>query len=190
MELCVNSAVATRFAALDFETADNGRDSACALSIVLVENNQVQTTWTRLIRPPRSRFLFTYIHGIAWRDVQHQPVFKEYWPEIRGLLQGVHFVAAHNASFDRGVMTACCQSAGAEPLNLKYVCTVRVARAVWNLRPTKLSDVCRHLQIPLQHHDATSDATACARIVLAARDRGHDYPVMLAKQALRPAVKV
>ena len=29
------------FVALDFETADNGRDSACALGLVRVKNNQI-----------------------------------------------------------------------------------------------------------------------------------------------------
>ena len=40
------------------------------------------------------------------------------------------------------------------------------------IRPTKLPDVCRRLGIPLLHHDAASDATACARIVLAAEAEG------------------
>ena len=42
-----------------------------------------------------------------------------------------------------------------------------MARRAWNLRPTKLPDVCRHLGITLNHHDALSDALACAKIVIA-----------------------
>ncbi|MFA5187667.1 MAG: exonuclease, partial [Patescibacteria group bacterium] len=38
--------------------------------------------------------------------------------------------------------------------------------------PTKLPDVCRRLKIPLNHHDAASDAEACARIVMAAMQDG------------------
>jgi hypothetical protein len=34
--------------------------------------------------------------------------------------------------------------------------------------PDNPADVCRHLRIPLRHHDAGSDAEACARIVIAA----------------------
>jgi DNA polymerase-3 subunit epsilon len=45
---------------------------------------------------------------------------------------------------------------------------VRLARRVWGIYPTRLSDVCRRLGIPLRHHDAASDAEACARIVIAA----------------------
>jgi DNA polymerase-3 subunit epsilon len=32
----------------------------------------------------------------------------------------------------------------------------------------KLSSVCEHLDIPLNHHEAGSDAEACARIILQA----------------------
>lgn len=62
-----------RFAALDFETADYGRDSACALSLVIVENDTIADVWTTLIRPPRRDFVFTYLHGIAWEHVKNQP---------------------------------------------------------------------------------------------------------------------
>jgi len=53
-----------------------------------------------------------------------------------------------------------------------FVCTVEVARSVWSVFPTKLPDVCRLLSIPLRHHDASSDAKACARIVLVAQRAG------------------
>ncbi|MEI8041621.1 MAG: 3'-5' exonuclease [Verrucomicrobiota bacterium] len=179
--------LAGRFVALDFETADYGRDSACALCVVVVENQTVVKTWNTLIRPPRSSFCFTYLHGIAWGDVKNKPSFPELWPEIETLLGGVDFIAAHNASFDRSVLKACCQSASVkEPAN-SYLCTVKVARTLWNLRPTKLSDVCRHLKIPLKHHDAASDAHACAQILLAAREQGHEYEHLLKKHSLRPS---
>ena len=37
-------------------------------------------------------------------------------------------------------------------------------------RETQL--ICRHLGIPLNHHDPASDADACTRIVLAAEEAG------------------
>lgn len=176
-----------RFAALDFETADYGRDSACALSIVVVENDAVLETWTSLIRPPRREFIFTYLHGIAWEHVKHQPTFGELWPQIARRLAGMDFVAAHNASFDRSVLRTCCELAGADPIKQPFVCTVRLARALWGLRPTTLADVCRHLRIPLNHHNAESDAQACAGILLAARQQGCPYAQVLKQHSLRPA---
>ena len=58
-----------RFAAIDFETADTGRDSACALAIIVVEGTKIVDKGYFLIRPPRRQFLFTYIHGITWDHV-------------------------------------------------------------------------------------------------------------------------
>lgn len=178
-----------RFAALDFETADYGRDSACALSIVVVENDAIISTWTSLLRPPRRDFVFTYLHGIAWEHVKNQPTFGELWGEIQTRLAGVSFVAAHNASFDRAVLGACCKAAALAPPKLPFVCTVRAARMVWGFYPTTLADVCRQLRITLQHHDAESDARACARILLAARRQGHPYELLLKTCALKSSLR-
>lgn len=158
-----------RFAAIDFETADTGADSACAVAIVVVDGLEIIRTAHHLIRPPRERFQFTYIHGITWEQVKNQPVFGELWPEAVKLLDGVEFLAAHNASFDRNVLRQCCAVSGLPMPSIPFECTVRLARQTWNVFPTKLPDVCRHLNLPLVHHDAESDATACAKIVIAAR---------------------
>ncbi|MBI4290464.1 MAG: 3'-5' exonuclease [Betaproteobacteria bacterium] len=157
-----------QFAAIDFETADYGRDSACAVAVVRVAGNRIVDRAHFLIRPPRRSFAFTYLHGISWADVADAPTFRELWPRIRNCFDGVDFLAAHNAPFDRSVLRACCEEAGVALPEIAFRCTVRLARAVWQLRPTTLPDVCAHLNIPLRHHDALSDAEACARIVIAA----------------------
>jgi DNA polymerase III subunit epsilon len=156
------------FVALDFETADYGRDSACALGLVRVENRQIVRRTYSLIKPPRRRFVFTYLHGITWEDVAHQPTFGELWPNFAPLLEGIDFLAAHNASFDRGVLLKCCEVAGLAPPQIHFRCTVQLARQTWNIYPTKLNHVCDHLGITLKHHQAASDAEACALIVMAA----------------------
>lgn len=167
------------FVALDFETADQGRDSACSLALAIVKGGRVADIWYRLIRPPRPRMMFTHIHGITWDMVAGQPDFGHFWPEIRPLIEAAPFLAAHNAAFDRGVLAECCRASGhAAPLT-PFVCTVLAARATWNLRPTKLPDVCRFLAQPLNHHDALSDAVACAEILLAARRDGYDPAVQI-----------
>jgi DNA polymerase-3 subunit epsilon len=161
-----------RFAAIDFETADYGRDSACALAVVVVEGLRVVRRAQFLIRPPRRQFVFSYLHGITWEHVADRPPFRDVWPKALELLEGVHFLAAHAAAFDRSVLFECCHAGGLSPPALEFQCTVTLARQAWNIRPTKLPDVCRHLRIPLQHHHADSDALACARIVIAAREQG------------------
>lgn len=122
----------------------------------------------RLIRPPRRSFEFTWVHGITWNQVAAEAPFDQVWPALESLIDGAEFLAAHNASFDRGVLKACCERAGMPPPPVRFECTMRLARRTWSLYPTRLPDVCRHLQIPLRHHDALSDAEACAAIVVAA----------------------
>lgn len=178
-----------RYAAIDFETADYPRNSACAVSLIIVENDQVVERITSLIRPPQRTFSFTYIHGISWNDVKNAPSFGEIWPEIAQAIEGVDFLAAHNASFDRSVLNACCELIGHEPTVKPFLCTVKLARATWNLSPAKLSDVASHLQIPLNHHNAESDAFACAQIMLRARANGHLYEELLLNYGLKPARK-
>lgn len=156
------------FAAIDFETATEDPDSACALGIACVVDGRIAHRQSFLIRPPRRTFTFTWLHGIAWEDVREAPPFGQLWPRILHLLEGATFLAAHNARFDRRVLQACCRSAHLDPPRLPFRCTVALARQVWGIRPTRLPDVCRALGIRLRHHDPLSDAEACARIALAA----------------------
>ncbi|MBL6929043.1 MAG: 3'-5' exonuclease [Rhodospirillales bacterium] len=160
------------FVAIDFETANQNPESACAIGLVRVVGGKIEETEHFLIRPPSRWFVFTGLHGIGWPDVEAEPGFAELWPKIDQWLDGADFLAAHNARFDRGVMDACCAAAAVEPPALPWACTVQLARSMWNVRPTRLPDVCRYLAIPLNHHQALSDARACAEIVIAAQEDG------------------
>jgi len=157
------------FVAIDFETADYGPDSACSVGLVRVVDNQIIDRTHFFIRPPRRTFVFTYLHGISWKHVANEPTFGELWQRLAEKIEGAEFLAAHNASFDRSVLMACCQVADFSPPVIPFQCTVRLARKTWNLRPANLPSVCAFLGIPLKHHDAVSDAEACARIVIEAR---------------------
>lgn len=159
-----------RFAALDFETANVARDSACAVALVVVEQGVVVDTYSTLLHPPSLWFQFTSIHGITAAHVADAPSYEDVHGEILARLDGCAFIAAHNASFDASVMRALCARYALPPPDQAWRCTVKMARARWGLRPARLPDVCNHLAIALKHHDATSDATACARIVVAALD--------------------
>lgn len=157
------------FVAIDFETCHTKRDSACCVGVVRVESGKVVAREKRLIRPPlRREWMFTSIHGIRRGDVAAAPEFREVWRGLQPWLKGMDGFVAHNASFDRSVLRACCAAAGLEMPALPFACTVREARDVWSLYPTRLPDVCRHLAIPLAHHDALSDAEAAALIHLRA----------------------
>ncbi len=160
------------FVALDFETANRYRNSACAISVVRVEDGNIVETFSRLIKPPQRHFEFTFIHGISEDDVADAPEYHEIHEEILRMMDGVGVIAAHNAPFDKSVMNALCAHWGLPVPSVPWECTVKLARKKWNLSSAKLPVVCEHLGIFLKHHDAMSDATACAKIVLAARSGG------------------
>jgi DNA polymerase III subunit epsilon len=157
------------FVAIDFETADEEPDSACAVAVVRVEGDAIVERRHALIQPPRQYFQFTHLHGISWERVKAEPIFATAWPRLESILDGAAFLAAHNSSFDSSVLEACCAAAGLTLPTLPFLCTVELARRIWRIYPTKLPNVCAKLGLPLKHHDPCSDAEACAKIVLAAR---------------------
>ena len=160
------------FVAIDFEIANARHDSACAVGLAACSRGQVVQSRSYLIRPPGRRFTFTGIHGLGWEDVREAPTFLELWPTLRGWLVDARFLAAHNAKFDRRVLNACCARYCVRAPRRRFVCTVELAQRHWDLPSFGLPHVCQRLDIPLQHHDAGSDALACARIVLAAQAAG------------------
>jgi DNA polymerase-3 subunit epsilon len=156
------------FVALDFETADYGADSACAIGIVRVENLKIVAREAILIRPPRPRIMFTHIHSITWSMVKDSLPFAGVWTHLQPMLEGASLLAAHNSSFDKRVLHACCAQSGLPIPEHPFLCTVHLSRHIWNTRPNDLKSVCQRLAIPLNHHEAGSDAEACAKIVIAA----------------------
>lgn len=156
------------FLAIDFETANYASDSACAIGVVRVQNHKITAHEHFLIKPPSSEFVFTHIHGITWNCVAKSPTFKDLWPTLKPYFDGVDFVVAHNVGFDRKVFASCCARYGIELPKLEYQCTVQLARKKLKIFPTNLPAVCQRLNIELNHHDAMSDALACAKIAIEA----------------------
>ena len=67
--------------------------------------------------------------ALRWEDVRDAPTFGELWPTLRAWIDDAKFIAAHNASFDRDVLGACCATSGVRAPRLPFTCTVRLARA-------------------------------------------------------------
>ena len=155
--------------AIDFETASRERASACALGLAVIEGDRIVERRDWLIQPPGNYFepMNTHIHGIHADLVAQEPEFDEAWSEIEHYLSDA-VVLAHNAPFDMGVLRASLERYELPwPSIAGYLCTVTMSRRVWPLLPDhKLSSVCRHCGIPLVHHEASSDAAACASIAL------------------------
>lgn len=156
------------FVAIDFETAI--RHHICAVGIVSVENGVVVDKFNALVRPPDNHYSpYTIaVHGIHPHHTRNAPTFTEIYPEIKKRLEG-KVVVAHNESFDRNVLFKSMFDAGIEfaDLNIadKWECTVKIYRAK-GFKPANLDACCSQLSIQLNHHDALSDALACAELYM------------------------
>jgi len=159
------------YVALDFETANPSRSSICAVGIAVVENGLVVARESWLVRPPGLNFhpFFTRIHGIRAEDVISAPNFSELWhTELNTYLVG-RTVLAHNASFDINVLRYTLNEYLIPHPQLAYQCSLIIARKTWpGLGSYKLNTLAKRFGISFKHHDASEDAFACAKIVLAA----------------------
>lgn len=156
--------------AIDFETANELRTSACSIGVAWIENGRVTATEEHLIRPREMRFnpFNSAIHGIRADDVADAPEFPAVWAGLRDRLEG-RLVLAHNAAFDLSVLRHTLTDYGLDWPACSYLCTVVLARRAWpGLTAHKLNHLADFLGIALDHHHAGSDAEACGRIALAA----------------------
>lgn len=158
------------FTAIDFETATGAPNSACAVAIITVENSIITEQYETLIQPPENKYWYRFtkdIHGISWRDTSGKPDFAELYPEIKTRLQG-RLLVAHNARFDRNVLQKTMEHHGLNSSDLEIAgwdCTLEIYQAK-GFKPANLAACCERLNIELNHHEALSDALACAKLYL------------------------
>ena len=90
-DLSARAVAGMNFVAIDFETANYRPDSACALGLVKVVDGIIVDKEVHLIKPPTREFVFTYIHGLTWKDVVKEADFGEIWPKVVPLFHGAEF---------------------------------------------------------------------------------------------------
>lgn len=159
-----------RAIAIDFETANERRDSACSVGLAWIEDGAVVRRAYRLIRPPEMRFSpgNIRVHGLRPRDVANAAslpeAMAEFLPELSSTL-----VLAHNAAFDIGVLRAGLAAHNRPVPRFRYLCTRLVAKAAWPGEATYgLASMAAKIGLRFGHHHAEEDADACARVALAA----------------------
>lgn len=72
------------FTAIDFETANSSRASACSVGLAKVQDGQIVDTWSHLIAPPEGHDVFhdmnIAIHGITPEMVASAPRWQDVFP--------------------------------------------------------------------------------------------------------------
>ncbi|MFC5748814.1 exonuclease domain-containing protein [Actinomadura rugatobispora] len=166
----------TSWVAIDFETANALRASPCSVGMVKVKGGRIVEEWSSFIKPPDGHDRFDAfnvgVHGITADRVRDAPGWPETLERIVGFADGIPFVA-HNAAFDIGVLAGACEASGLPVPDLRFACTLVVARRAWTgLLAYKLPVLADALGIELpRHHDSGDDARAAAQVMLAALKR-------------------
>lgn len=155
------------FTAIDFETANASRDSACAIGLVTVKDGIITDEYYKLIRPKNLYFNPDNIavHGITEEMVANAPNFEQLWPEIFPRLQNKQ-VVAHFAKFDINVLCYTLNSYYLPYPSLTYICSwILSKKAFPHLSGYSLDTVAEYVGFKFKHHHALEDAKACAAIV-------------------------
>ena len=157
------------FVALDFETANHERHSACSVALTVVRNSQIVDNYYTLIKPETPFFWRNVqVHGIHERDVANAPNFAKVWDDMKPCFKENKLIVAHNLPFDQGVLNGCLDYYEIERPHFQTLCTVQSSRRLLTELPNhKLNTVCDHFGINLEnHHHALDDSNACATILL------------------------
>lgn len=160
--------------AVDVDTANDWPGSICAVGLTSVERGRITGRFSTLVRPPGTG-AFTRgpvrSHDVTHRTVQGAPPWPAALEEILAFVDGRPLVA-HHAAFVFGALRAACAGAGTPWPALRYGCSELVARPTWRLLSYGLPFVARAAGVvmPVAHRDAETEATATARIVVAAMD--------------------
>ena len=178
--------------AIDFETANEQRGSACSVGLAWIEDGRVVRIEERLIRPRDMRFssFNIAIHGIRPEHVEDAGEFPEVMDEFAEDFHGATMIA-HNAAFDFSVWRSCLDVYRQSYPELSYLCSVKMAQKVWpHLGSHKLNSLANLLGLTFAHHNAAEDAAVCAEAAIAiARSlrvpHVSDIPVMIGMKAGR-----
>lgn len=151
------------YVAIDFETANPKRVSACALGFTVVKDGAIVESDGVLIKPVGGHAAFqTKIHGICESDTADKPEFPDIYGSVSHLFD---LPLVGHSMFDKQVLNALSDHFGLR-IRFDYTDSASVAKEkLPHLKNYKLKTVAKHFELSaFKHHDATADARACAEI--------------------------
>ena len=148
------------FTALDFETATGSPASICQVGLLRFENGEVVDQVNELVQPPNNFYNYRNIeiHGIKPEDTLHVPDFETVWFSFKHHIED-QLVVAHNAQFDVSCLKHSLAYYDIACPPFEVACTRKLFKR-------GLAYLSKKYKIPLNHHDALSDANACAQLYL------------------------
>lgn len=148
-----------KFTAIDFETAQGKRWSICQVGLVRVENQTITEQLSILVQPPGNYYWnnFIDIHGICPEQTAGAPTFDSVWHQIEPFIKNQNIVAHNGFAFDFHCLRQTLEYYEISSPEFIGHCTYRIYG-------DNLASLCGKYNIPLNHHDALSDARACAEL--------------------------
>lgn len=154
------------YIAIDFETANNNRVSACALGLAFIKNDKVVFNTSFDIKPPEKEKFASRnidIHGITADDVEYAMTFDELWEFELSKYFNNNLIIFHNASMDLSVLSNLFEHYSIQNYEIEYLDTMRLAEKTRN--PKKLSELATKFEIEFENsHDPKEDAKVCAYV--------------------------
>ncbi len=150
-----------KFTAIDFETANGSRNSICQVGLITIENGLITNEINILVQPPNNFYWdrFIDIHGITPRKTANEPSFDQIWHLIEPHITDQIVVAHNGLRFDFPVLEKTLEHYDMTVPEYSKHCT-------YKLYGDNLKSLCKYYKIPLNHHDALSDAKACGELFL------------------------
>jgi DNA polymerase III subunit epsilon len=146
------------FTAIDFETAQRKRWSICQVGLVRVENGLIKDKLSVLMQPADNYYWenFINIHGIKPQLTRRAPTFDKVWEQIFPFITDQN-VVAYNGAFDFHCLKQTLEYYNMAVPAYNGNCTYKIYR-------NNLASLGRKYNIHLNHHDALSEAMACAEL--------------------------
>jgi len=169
------------YVAIDFETANNSRISACALGLAFVKDNTFVHADKHYILPPKGeKFLDSHsrIHGIYEEDVEYAYTFEELWTANLSKYFNNNLIVFHNASMDLSCLKNLFEHYSIRSFNIDYLDTMKFADVLG--KPKKLTELAKHFDVEItNHHDPQADAEVCADIFSELIEQYPDYKSLI-----------
>ena len=153
------------YISVDIENPNARGNSICSIGIIVVKNKKVVEQKYSLINP-EDRFDInnSNITGLNYSDVKDAPTFKEYWKNIKELLEK-NIIVGHNITYDLTVIAKALERYDIKVPIFNYYCTLKLLRSFINSNSYSLNNLCDLLNINLEnHHNALEDAKASQKL--------------------------
>lgn len=143
---------------MDLENPNARGNSICSIAIIVVKDNEIIDKKYSLINPEdRFDVKNSEITGITSNMVLQSPTLKDYWYEIKELLEN-NIIIGHNVLYDLSVLAKSLSRYNIDVPLFNYCCTLELSKKFLNLDSYKLTSIAQFLNVNYNPHNALEDA--------------------------------